>query len=117
MIPRASDRGGVNAALDLMSAEIHGKPEAAARLAAMLSGALRCPDMEADEMGKMKHVPMRLPEQMVERLDALVPLLEDDRRMEVGGEVDRAKVIRLALSIGLEQLERDTAAKSKRRGR
>ncbi len=110
MIENGPDAAGVVAGLDLIGGGVERSPELAARTAAMLWGELACPDMEADDMGKMKHVPMRLPEQMVERLDALVPLLEDDRRMEVGGEVDRAKVIRLALSIGLAQLERDTAA-------
>jgi hypothetical protein len=74
----------------------------------MLRGELACPDMEADDMVRMLHVPMRIPEKMVERADALLPLLTDDPRFEDTG-IDRAKLLRKALAIGLAQLERDVA--------
>ena len=107
----------VRAGLDRIGGAVEGRPALADRTAALLRGDLRCPDLEAAPMGKMLHVPLRLPEKLVGRADALVPLLESDPRMEAVGRVVRATVLRLALSIGLAQLERDTAAAAKGSGR
>ncbi|MBN1773174.1 MAG: hypothetical protein JXB32_18045 [Deltaproteobacteria bacterium] len=127
MRKRTTDVGKVNKGLDRIGGVVQSSPGLAARTRAMLAGDLPCPDLEAEPMGRMLHVPMRIPERMVARADALIPLLEGDPRLELSGAVVRAKVLRLALAVGLAQLERDTAerastaptaptAKPKRRG-
>lgn len=62
--------------------------------------------------------PLRLPPDLVEWADRLVPLVAADPKMAAVGRVTRSSVLRLALVKGLESLEwQYSAPKSKGRGR
>ena len=50
---------------------------------------------------------VRLPSKLIDRLDELIPVLEDDPSMMAMGTITRSKVIRLALLRGVEALEED----------
>jgi len=48
---------------------------------------------------------VRIPAELVARLDALVPALEADPAVHVFGKVTRSTVVRLAVAAGLGALE------------
>jgi hypothetical protein len=62
--------------------------------------------------------PLRLPPDLVEWADRLVPLVANDPKVAAIGRVTRSSVIRMALVRGLETLESQYAPKkAKGRGR
>ena len=54
---------------------------------------------------------LRLPQSLIDRADALIERLAEDEEALLLGRVSRSIVLRLAVLRGLEQLERQTAAK------
>ncbi|MCB9797280.1 MAG: hypothetical protein H6741_31715 [Alphaproteobacteria bacterium] len=58
-------------------------------------------------MPPQTQIAIRLPAELIERADALIPTLEGDRELRTWGRVSRAAVIRLAVLRGLEALERE----------
>jgi hypothetical protein len=50
-------------------------------------------------------ISMRLPQELLERADALIPAIEADPELGSFGRASRAAVLRLALVRGLQQLE------------
>ena len=57
-----------------------------------------------------KDIAVKLPMELVERADALVPVFEDVPEMRVWSRISRTAVIRLALLRGLESLEDEFAS-------
>ncbi|MCB9797102.1 MAG: hypothetical protein H6741_30825 [Alphaproteobacteria bacterium] len=55
-------------------------------------------------------IAIRLPSELIDRADALIPSLEQDSEFYTWGRVSRAAVIRLAVLRGLEVLEQEHAA-------
>jgi len=115
------------AGLDRIGDVVQGRPELAERTRRMLAGDLPCPDLETDGMGQMVYVPLRLPEDLVARADALAPRLQRDPRIVAAGRSGRSTVMRLALALGIDALEQGAPAaapaepapitgKTKRRG-
>lgn len=56
-------------------------------------------------MANVKTLSVRIPASIVERLDALVPLVNSDQRFDLTGGSGQGRVARLALTYGLERLE------------
>jgi predicted DNA-binding protein len=58
---------------------------------------------------------LRLPQELLDRADALIPLLGKHASAQASGELVRSDVLRLALSRGLDALESEhPSAKSSR---
>lgn len=80
-------------------------PELAARLRALLAE----PDSEAPVTTKKKETaptPLRLTPELLARAEALVPVLSNVPSVASFGRVTRSTVLRLALYMGLEDLEK-----------
>lgn len=56
---------------------------------------------------------LRLPSALLERADALLPVLAGADEVAAHGEVKRATVLRLAIMRGLAELERTYATRAK----
>ena len=84
-------------------------PELQARYDAATQGLIPAP--EALVMAKDTPISLRIPEAMLDRAEALVPLLADDPElaMVLGGKVTRSTVLRVALLRGIKALEADFA--------
>ena len=78
-------------------------PGLATRTLHALDGRIPAPDLEI--LVNDKHVNVRLPADMVDRLDRLVPLVAADPRYRPFGRVTRSTVLRLAVEHGLGPLE------------
>lgn len=61
-------------------------------------------------------IPIRLPPELVEWADRLVPLVAKDPKVTTLGRVSRSSVLRMALLAGLEAVEKQYAPKKGRRG-
>jgi hypothetical protein len=57
--------------------------------------------------GVMQGRQIRLPQDMIDRIEALIPKLERDPRIAAKGRVTFALTLRIALQRGLEDLERE----------
>jgi hypothetical protein len=102
--------------LEELRSLLGGDPELRARYDAATQG--RIPAPEALHMVKDTPISLRIPEAMLERADALVPLLGDDPElaMVVGGKVTRSTVLRVALLRGIKALEADFATEDDHEG-
>lgn len=85
-------------------------PEVRQRTAALFAGDPTTGDLDAlstqeDAMATLRAIPVRLPEALVARLDALVPLLADEPELATKGNVTRSDALRLCVLRGLEVLE------------
>ena len=81
-------------------------PELRGRTAAMLAGELDCPDLEKEPMPeKINPVTLRLPSDLLARVDAMVPEAHSLPDLAMLTTVTRADVLRLALVKGLGQIE------------
>lgn len=69
------------------------------------------PDQETDDMAKKPPPPaaVRISSEFADRADALIEALADDPRLRAHGYRSRAGVLRLAMALGLEQLEAEIA--------
>lgn len=79
-------------------------PDLAERTQEMLAGELPCSDLE-DEMTERPLESVRLPSDLMERAEALVPLMKQDGELAAFGRVSKSAVVRLALHRGLVSLE------------
>jgi len=82
-------------------------PELRERTAAMLAGDLTCPDLESEPMPetKINPVTLRLPADLIARVDALVPEARRLPDLAMLTTITRADVLRLALVKGVGQVE------------
>lgn len=64
-------------------------------------------------MSNDQQIPIRLPTEIVERIDALVPLLASDPKLGAW-RITRSAVMRQALLRGLEALEADYETRGRR---
>ena len=97
----------VRAGLAELRALLSDDPALAARTLDALEGRIPAPDLET--LVNDKHVNVRLPAAMVDRLDRLVPLVATDPRYRPFGSVTRSTVLRLAVEHGLGPLEAEYA--------
>ena len=58
------------------------------------------------DKGKSEHTGLRLSTAVIEMGDALVPLLEDDVVLYPGGRPTRSDVMRQAMVIGLQEMQK-----------
>jgi hypothetical protein len=65
--------------------------------------------MKGERMGKATMTTLRLPMELLERADALIPALSHHATASASGELVRSDVLRLALLRGLTELERETS--------
>ena len=98
----------VQAVLARMDARLAANPELAARTAAMLAGDLPAPDLDPEDRPTMtppSPVNIRLPQAIIDRLDALVPQAGRAAELATMTRITRSDVLRLALLRGLAALE------------
>jgi len=87
--------------------------ELARRTQDVLTGRLSAPDLEGPTMANGEQVSIRLPEAWLDRAEKLSRKLKGDPA-HGASRVSRAYVLRLALLRGIEALEVELAAKSKK---
>jgi hypothetical protein len=105
----------VAAKLDELGSMLDAHPDLSDRTAAMLRGALPCPDLEVNMPAVT--ITIRAPADLVERAEALRPILSrTDLRAVGGGDVSRGAVLRLALARGLDALEAEHGRKAAKGG-
>jgi len=80
------------------------------RLRSLLRGDLEAPDLADPTMPNDVQVTLRLPSDLVDRVDALLPALNRHPELLAFGRVSRSAVVRLALADGLRRLEARVAA-------
>lgn len=110
--PTGSRTPNGEALLDALAAQLRADPTLAERTMAMLAGDLACPAPENSNVRDEIPTSVRLPADLVKRLDALIPKLERVPALAALGALTRSKVLRLALVRGVDALE---AEHSKRR--
>lgn len=93
----------IEAALAELGDILEKNPQLAERTKDMLSGELPCPALE-EPMSNDAALSMRLPNELLERVDALVPVLQRQPEFSVW-KISRPQVIRMAINVGLEHLE------------
>ena len=98
------DLGRINEALSRIERAVRDNPEIGERTAAALAGEL---PMEASMADKQTGI--RVPEEWLERADALVPKVAADPKYEAFGKVKRATVLRMAIGAGLRVIELEYA--------
>lgn len=91
--------------LDALAARLRADSALAERTLAMLRGELECPDLEEPPVRDEVPTSVRLPGDLVKRLDALIPRLERVPALAALGPLTRSRVLRLALVTGIETLE------------
>jgi len=99
-----------------MGALLAAKPHLRARTAAMLAGDLACPDLEEEQpmpanRNPQSPVNLRLPADLIARVDALVPEARRLPDLAMLTTITRADVLRLALVKGVGQVEAELAKK------
>ena len=106
--PPAVDLRLVNRALDRVAELLRADPALADRTAAWMRG-----DLKGDELMPLKNgVPVRVPAELLARIDLLLPLLREDPELTTTGRVSRSSIVRLAVLRGVEVLERRTAKRT-----
>ena len=58
---------------------------------------------------------IRLPEDLLKKADALIPILSSDEQLRIAGRISRSKVLRLAIHSGMQNLVKTYGLKGKRR--
>jgi len=91
------------------------KPALAVRTHDLLAGTLPCPELEAEEMTERELQSARIPADMMERAEALVPVLKEVPELAAFGRVTKSAVVRLALFKGLQILEQEYGKKGGRK--
>ena len=109
-MPKAVDLQAVGNALETIRRTLREHPEVRERTAALFAGDPTTGDLDAlrpqeENMATLRAIPVRLPEALVDRLDALVPLLADAPELAMKANVTRADALRLCVLRGLEVLE------------
>jgi len=100
----------IKATIEKLKDHLARNPRLAERTADMLAGELPCPDLE-EPMPNDAALSMRLPQALLDRVDALVPVLSARPEFALW-EINRAQVIRLALAEGLDAMEKRYGAPS-----
>jgi len=111
-VPKAVDLQAVGNALAVIRRTLTEHPEVRERTAALFAGDPTTGDLDAlstqeNAMATLHPIPVRLPEALVARIDALVPLLADEPELATKGTVTRSDALRLCVLRGLEVLERE----------
>lgn len=115
------DLDRVRRAEERIEAILRDHPEIAERTAHFLSSGPSQKEMEdltmarpnvESSMGK-RPLQLRLPEDILKRLDALTALLQKDPNFRAMGTVTRSTALRLALIRGLEVLEQERGPKER----
>lgn len=109
-MPKAVDLQAVGNALAVIRQTLTEHPEVRQRTAAFLAGDPTEGDLDAlrpqeENMATLRAIPVRLPEPLVDRIDALVPLLGDAPELATAANVTRSDALRLCVLRGLEVLE------------
>ena len=112
---KAVDLQAVGNALAVIRRTLTEHPEVRERTAALFAGDPTTGDLDAlstqeDAMATLHPIPVRLPEALVARIDALVPLLADEPELATKGTVTRSDALRLCVLRGLEVLEAEHKA-------
>jgi hypothetical protein len=96
-----------------MGALLAAKPHLRDRTAAMLAGELACPDLESEPMPetKINPVTLRLPAELLARVDALLPEARRLPELAMMTTITRADLLRLALVKGVGGIEAELAKK------
>lgn len=107
---KAVDLQAVGDALATIRRTLREHPEVRERTAALLAGDPTTGDLDAlrpQEAIMASHSPLtvRVPQALVDRLDALVPLLADAPELAMKANVTRSDALRLCVLRGLEVLE------------
>mgnify|MGYP001563268152 CR=1 FL=1 len=94
-------------------------PERVDRLDRVLRGELAADPLpeKGDLMAAMQTVNVKLPAELVARIDALVEVVAADPAQTVHGEVTRSRVLRLVLSFGVAAVEAHYGSAAATRGR
>ena len=106
------DLAAVRAAEARLDRLLADHPELRDRTAAMLAGDLPCPDLEepmAVTRNPQSPVNIRLPQSLLDRADALVPVAGQAPELATQTTITRADVLRLAVLRGLAALEAELA--------
>ena len=104
----------IRALLGALRRSLREHPGGDERLAEALDGTLACPDREDDKMvGNEKQTAIRMPEELVARIDALVEKMGSAPEF-AAYRPTRSAVMRIALARGVEQLEEQYSKKARR---
>ena len=119
-MPKAVDLQAVGDALATIRRTLREHPEVRERTAALLAGDPTTGDLDALQpqeanMATQAPLTVRVPQALVDRLDALVPLLADAPELATQANVTRSDVLRLCVLRGLEALEAEHRAKKGKR--
>jgi len=118
-MPKAVDLQAVGNALATIRRTLAEHPEVRERTAALFAGDPTTGDLDAlqeESMATQAPLTVRVPQALVDRIDALVPLLADAPELATAANVTRADALRLCVLRGLEALEAEyKPAKGKRR--
>lgn len=116
---KAVDLQAVGDALATIRRTLREHPEVRERTAALFAGDPTEGDLDAlqeESMATQAPLTVRVPQALVDRIDALVPLLADAPELATAANVTRADALRLCVLRGLEVLEAEhKAPKGKRR--
>ena len=116
-----TDLQAVGNALATIRRTLREHPEVAGRTAALFAGDPTTGDLDAlqpqeESMATQAPLTVRVPQALVDRIDALVPLLGDAPELATAANVTRSDALRLCVLRGLEVLEAaHKAPKGKRR--
>ena len=120
-MPKAVDLQAVGNALAVIRRTLTEHPEVRERTAALFAGDPTTGDLDAlqpqeESMATQAPLTVRVPQALVDRIDALVPLLGDAPELATAANVTRSDALRLCVLRGLEVLEAaHKAPKGKRR--
>lgn len=114
-MPKAVDLQAVGDALATIRRTLREHPEVRKRTAAFLAGDPTEADLDAlctqeENMPVYAPLTVRVPESLVDRIDALVPLLGDAPELATAANVTRSDALRLCVLRGLEALEAEHKA-------
>lgn len=96
----------IRATLDKLDDLMDRNPSLWDRSMAVLAGKLACPDLEKENTTMDQPISMRLPTEVLERLDALLQYAEKDPEITIFQKPTRSSMLRLAVLRGVEVLEK-----------
>jgi hypothetical protein len=107
---KAVDLQAVSDALATIRRTLREHPEVRERTAALFAGDPTTGDLDAlqpqeESMASYAPLTVRVPQALVDRIDALVPLLGDEPELATAANVTRSDALRLCVLRGLEALE------------
>ncbi|MBN2359671.1 MAG: hypothetical protein JXR83_09465 [Deltaproteobacteria bacterium] len=103
----------IRARLDDLRRSLRAHPDGDERLVQLLHGTLACPDLEDPAMvGNEKQTAIRMPEDLLVRIDALVEKMGDAPEFTAYSPT-RSAVMRIALTRGVKSLEEEYGKKKR----